>query len=37
MTAGRPVRRRVGACRRRGLEGEVVLQGFIDFIDFDPC
>jgi hypothetical protein len=29
MTAGRPVRRRVGARRRRGLEGEVLLKGFI--------
>jgi hypothetical protein len=35
MTAGRSARRRVGARRRRrGLEGEVVLQGFADF---DPC
>ncbi len=34
MTAGRPARRRARARRRRGLEGEVVLKGFIDF---DPC
>jgi hypothetical protein len=32
MTAGRSVR--VGARRRSGLEGEVVLRGFADF---DPC
>jgi hypothetical protein len=34
MTAGRPARRKVGARRRRGLEGEVMLKGFIDA---DPC
>ncbi len=34
MNAGRSARRRAGARRRRGLEGEVVLQGFADF---DPC
>jgi hypothetical protein len=34
MTAGRSAKRRVGARRRRGSEGEVVLQGFADF---DPC
>jgi hypothetical protein len=34
MTAGRPARRKVGARRRRGLDGEVVLRSFIDF---DPC
>jgi hypothetical protein len=30
MPAGRPARRRVGALRRHGLEGEIVLKGFID-------
>jgi hypothetical protein len=34
MTAGKPARRRAGARRRRGLEGEVELRGFADF---DPC
>jgi hypothetical protein len=34
MTAGRPDRRKVGARRRRGLEDEVMLRGFINF---DPC
>jgi hypothetical protein len=33
MIARRPARR-AGARRRRGLEGEVMLKGFIDA---DPC
>jgi hypothetical protein len=34
MTARRSAGRRVRARRRGGLEGEVLLQ---DFIDADPC
>ena len=34
MSGRRRARGRVGARRRRGSEGEVVLQGFADF---DPC
>jgi hypothetical protein len=34
MTVRRPARRRAGARRRRGLEGEAVLRGFADA---DPC
>jgi hypothetical protein len=34
MTAGRPAKRRAGARRRSGLEGEVLLEGFIDV---DSC
>jgi hypothetical protein len=31
MSAGRPARRKVGARRRRGLEGGVIPQGFTGF------
>jgi hypothetical protein len=34
MTVRRPARRRVRARKRRGLEDEVELRGFIDA---DPC
>jgi hypothetical protein len=34
MSGRRPARRRAGARRKRGLEGEVELRGFVDA---DPC